>query len=75
MLRKTGMDKTKDKADDELLTILATDAQTSGGLLLCVDPDKAPELTARLRERHMPAAIVGYLRERAGQSEEIELIY
>ena len=46
---------------DELQTLLAADAQTSGGLLLCLDPARAGELVAELRERGLPAAEVGEL--------------
>jgi len=39
-------------------TIL-TDPQTSGGLLLAVDPDSADEVLARVRKLHPQAAIIG----------------
>lgn len=69
MLRKTG-------TEDELSTLLAADAQTSGGLLLCVHPGDAEELTARLRDAGAPAAIVGRLGPRGQAADgEIELIY
>jgi selenide,water dikinase len=52
---------------DPLLEILATDAQTSGGLLLCADAAQALELTASLRaDRRTPAAVIGTLREPSG---------
>jgi selenide,water dikinase len=35
------------------------DPQTSGGLLLSVDAQAAPELVAALRERGLPASDVG----------------
>jgi len=69
MLRAVG-------PSDEILTLLAADAQTSGGLLLCVDRDDARALTDALCERGLPAATIGRLRERAGDAGdagEIEL--
>ena len=42
----------------ELDQILAADAQTSGGLLIAVSPDKVHDLTARLTEKGTPAAAV-----------------
>lgn len=70
ILRKTG-------TEDELMTTLAADAQTSGGLLLCVHADDADEMTVRLRELGLPAAVIGRLRERAAAEGdgEIELVY
>ena len=68
MLRKTGR-------EDELLTLLATDAQTSGGLLFCVDAAHAEALHAALRDRGLPAKIVGRVQERTGESGKIELRY
>lgn len=48
----------------ELLSVLA-DAQTSGGLLLAVDPDKAEELVARARKQNAPdTAIIGWVTEK-----------
>jgi selenide,water dikinase len=43
---------------DALLTLLAADAQTSGGLLLCVPADRAAALAAELGS---PAAVIGQL--------------
>ena len=49
---------------DALLETLVTDAQTSGGLLLCVAPEEAMAFTAELRaDGTMPAAVIGTLRE------------
>jgi selenide,water dikinase len=60
--------------NDPLLVTLATDAQTSGGLLLCVEPADADALVAELRAIGLPAARVGALRERpAGGEPRIEL--
>jgi selenide,water dikinase len=47
--------------EDELLTLLAADAQTSGGLLLTVSPEVAGELVEALRELDLPAARIGAL--------------
>ncbi len=44
---------------DETTTRLLFDAQTSGGLLIAVAPDRADSLLAGLRENHPQAAIVG----------------
>lgn len=41
------------------------DPQTSGGLLIAVDPAQAGELLARLREAGLPAGIVGEITEKA----------
>ena len=57
MLRVVG-------TEDDIGTLLAADAQTSGGLLLCVHADDADALTAGLRARGLPAAIVGDVRAR-----------
>jgi len=42
----------------ELDQILAADAQTSGGLLISVSPEKVEQLVARLTEKGTPAAAV-----------------
>jgi selenide,water dikinase len=63
-LRFLDSDLRREGKTDPLLETLATDAQTSGGLLLCVAPEEAMALTAELRaDGRMPAAIVGTLRE------------
>lgn len=54
-------------AEDDIGTLIAADAQTSGGLLLCVHADDADSLTVGLRERGLPAAIVGELHPRSGE--------
>jgi selenide,water dikinase len=60
--------------NDPLLVTLAADAQTSGGLLLCVEPADADALVAELRGLGLPATRVGALRERpAGAEPRIEL--
>jgi selenide,water dikinase len=48
----------------ELLASLACDAQTSGGLLLCVPAERALACVADLRADGLPAAVVGTLRAR-----------
>lgn len=54
-----------DDGDRELLASLACDAQTSGGLLLCVPAARAAACVDELRACGLPAARVGELRERA----------
>lgn len=53
-LRRVGL-------EDPALTLLACDAQTSGGLLLCVDAVEAAALVAELRAQGLPAAAIGEL--------------
>lgn len=45
----------------ELRASLACDAQTSGGLLLCVPAPRASECVAELRNAGLPAAVIGRL--------------
>jgi selenide,water dikinase len=52
-----------DDSPRELLASLACDAQTSGGLLLCVPPERAQACTDELRAAGLPAAIIGELRD------------
>lgn len=57
-----------------LLTQIAADAQTSGGLLLCVDEVESAALVSGLRAKGLPAARIGALRspradERVGSIE------
>jgi selenide,water dikinase len=60
--------------DDPVRALLAADAQTSGGLLLCVPADRAADLVAELRaEGHPHATEVGALRDAAGEPGVIEL--
>jgi selenide,water dikinase len=47
--------------DIELLASLACDAQTSGGLLLCVPSDRAAACVDELRAAGLPAARIGEL--------------
>jgi selenide, water dikinase len=53
-------------SDRELLASLACDAQTSGGLLLCLPAERAAACVAELRAAGLPAARVGTLREGTG---------
>jgi selenide, water dikinase len=52
-----------DASVSELQRTVATDAQTSGGLLLAVAPERRPGLCARLAEGRTVAATVGRLVE------------
>ncbi|MEZ4403278.1 MAG: selenide, water dikinase SelD [Kofleriaceae bacterium] len=61
-------------ARDRTLT-LACDAQTSGGLLLCVPPDQAAAALAALRDVGLPAAIIGHLRERAPADDQTPISF
>jgi len=47
-------------ARERVLTI-ASDAQTSGGLLLCVPPERVDAAMAELRAAGVPAVIIGRL--------------
>jgi selenide,water dikinase len=49
--------------EPELLASLACDAQTSGGLLLCLPAQRATDCVAELRDAGLPAARVGELVE------------
>jgi selenide,water dikinase len=52
---------------DPILVELAFDAQTSGGLLIAVDPNHVTSLVAQLQSRGaMAAAVVGRVTERQG---------
>jgi selenide, water dikinase len=50
-----------DTAEHELLASLACDAQTSGGLLLCVPADRAASCVEGLRSLGLPAVQIGEL--------------
>jgi selenide,water dikinase len=52
--------------DRELLASLACDAQTSGGLLLCLPAGRADACVSELRAAGLPAARIGALTEPAG---------
>jgi selenide,water dikinase len=53
------------EGDAELLASLACDAQTSGGLLLCVPKERASACVDELRAAGLPAAVVGSLSARS----------
>jgi selenide, water dikinase len=55
-----------DDSDRELRASLACDAQTSGGLLLCVPRASAAALVDELRGEGLPAAAIGELTDRSG---------
>jgi selenide,water dikinase len=55
-----------DDSELELLASLACDAQTSGGLLLCVPAANAAACVADLRAAGLPAAAIGTLAARTG---------
>jgi len=48
---------------DETMQLILADAQTSGGLLIAIDPAAARELVELLRARSVSAALVGHLKE------------
>ena len=60
MLRWSG-----DEAARERVELLVCDAQTSGGLLLCVPTGQAAALVDELRGEGAPAAVIGQVRARA----------
>jgi len=53
-----------DDSPRELLASIACDAQTSGGLLLCVPAERAAACVDELRAAGLPAAAIGTLRAR-----------
>ena len=57
----SGLAVEPDDSDRELLASLACDAQTSGGLLLCVPAARAAACLDELRSAGLPAAAVGEL--------------
>jgi selenide,water dikinase len=62
---------TLDAAIPAEVAVLLHDAQTSGGLLLAVSPDRAPALVSALRTQGLPAALIGEVV--AGESGRIEV--
>ncbi|CAN5904788.1 selenide, water dikinase SelD [soil metagenome] len=60
-------------SDAEFLASIACDAQTSGGLLLCVPAARAAACVDELRAAGLPAAQIGALSERAVGSASITL--
>jgi selenide,water dikinase len=63
-----------DDSDRELLASLACDAQTSGGLLLCLPADRAAACVTALRDLGLPAAQIGELVPREDSVPPIELL-
>lgn len=55
------------ESERELRASLASDAQTSGGLLLCVPASMAQRCVDELREAGLPAARIGSLTDGAGK--------
>jgi len=53
------------ESERERALTIASDAQTSGGLLLCLPRDRADEAVDRLRAHGLPAAKIGSLRPRS----------
>jgi selenide,water dikinase len=58
-LADTAADVTWDPGVPEAVRLLMADAQTSGGLLLCVAPDRVGDLLTRLKGRIPVAAVIG----------------
>ncbi len=58
-LSDTAGDVTWGAAVPDAVRLLMADAQTSGGLLLCVAPERVGELVARLEGRSPAAAVIG----------------
>ncbi len=59
---------------DEALQTLLTDAQTSGGLLICVPPERLDTLIEALEGRAPVAAVIGRILERAPGSETVTVL-
>jgi selenide,water dikinase len=62
------------EADRERVLTLACDAQTSGGLLLCVPPAQVDAAVAGLTARGVTAAVIGALTERDSDGGERPII-
>jgi selenide,water dikinase len=60
-----------DDSERELLASLACDAQTSGGLLLCVPAARAAACVAELRDAGLPAAAIGEVCELSARPIEL----
>jgi selenide,water dikinase len=58
------------ESQPEAMQRLLFDPQTSGGLLMAVEPQAAGALVEQLRAGGLPAAVVGYVREGEGLSLE-----
>jgi selenide,water dikinase len=57
-----------DGAADEFRRDFLYDPQTSGGLLMCVPPDRVPELVQRLTADGVTAAVIGEVLPRQGET-------
>jgi len=57
------LDVSFDDAVDEITRTLLADAQTSGGLLMCVPPDRVDGVLDELRGRSPAAAVVGVVED------------
>lgn len=62
-----------DKSDRELIASLTCDAQTSGGLLLCLPQDRADACVDELKSAGLPAVRMGVLSESGSQPTAIVL--
>lgn len=60
-----GEDLTREPNVDEAQCMLGFDAQTSGGLLLCVSPASLPTLMKELESRNIRGHIIGRVREKS----------
>ncbi len=63
-----GEDVTIDSAVSKELQSVLYDPQTAGGLLICINENRAEELLARLRQTYPQAAIIGTVAEHNAQS-------
>jgi selenide,water dikinase len=68
---RRNLDWVRDRLDpgevSELMLLLLADAQTSGGLLFGVAPDRASEVAASLSETGVAAAVIGAAHDGAGR--------
>lgn len=62
-----------DRKERDLRVALASDAQTSGGLLLCVPSENAAACVAELRDHGLPAAEIGRLVAPEGDGPRVTL--
>lgn len=63
------------EAARERVLTLACDAQTSGGLLLCVPPAERDAALAALRARGVPAVVIGALRDREPSDDQTPIAF
>lgn len=62
-----------DRGADPDLAVLLADAQTSGGLLVALPPDRADEAVERLRSAGHPAAVIGEATGASGSTPCIQI--